>query len=360
MFSLGSDGSMHSRPLADPNLEEDSIGELFTIVDSISSKHFISMKSLDENYIALYGANSNDEGAILTLYNIQFKVTQSKQPFKLFTANSKIWGIENNLLIPVGQNLAIVPFRLETEQLAALVGSHKDIYTDLDPDIKIVQDLEVASWVGKSANDRDLPNNLKNKLDQFVKQGLSESTILEELLPEIFDKNDSNLLILMLNHFSDIPEKYLVQMINYSLTTKGNSKLLTTILRRSFSDVLILPHLRTELSLDIISDLLKFLHTLWVKNKTLPGLNFVETHSKLLEWSCAIIDANYQKIVLSNDQILIETLSNLNELVQDYLKSLESLQAVVPLLSNAKKNKTVDICLDVSNLRYSIEQISLY
>ncbi|CAG9854646.1 unnamed protein product [Phyllotreta striolata] len=359
LLTLWSDGSMYSRQLEAPHLEEASIGDLFTVIDSISPKHFISMKSLDENYIALYGANSNEEGAVLTLYNIQFKVIQSKQPFKLFSSNSKIWRLGNNLLVPVGHNLAVVHFQLETEQLAALVGSHRKVLSAADPDVKIVQELEVASWEEKTFS-KCLPSTLQSRLDQYVKQGLPECAILEELLPEIFEQNDIQLLMTLLKVFTDISEKYLVEMLNFALDDSCNNKLLGHILYRPFSEVLILPYLRSQLSLDKISNLLKYIHSLWATNQTLPALSYIETHAKLLEWSCAIIDSNYQKIVLSKDKLLIETLENINELVKEYLSSLDTLRAVVPLLNCITNNKSFDQGLDVSNAMYTVEQVNLY
>ncbi|XP_028131241.1 nucleolar protein 11 [Diabrotica virgifera virgifera] len=358
LFTLWSDGSIFAKSLENENSSENDLGELYTIVDSVSSKHFVAMISLDENYIGLYGANTNEEGAMLAIYNLQFKVTQSKQPFKLFTTNTKIWKQENSILLPVGQNLAVVPFHLETEQLAALVGSHKELQNNLDADIKIVHELDITSWDGKQLKS-NLPADLKTKLEQYMNQGLSENIIFEELLPEMIKQKDLDLLYLLLRNFSDIHEKYLVQILNYALEIK-NSKLINTIIARSFSEVLILPYLRSDLSTDKVLELLEHIQSSWSKDIPLKGLNFVETHTKFLEWSCVLIDANYQKIVLSKDKVFLEMLSKIDELVKNYLESLNDLKAVEPLLSNFKKKKTVNRCTNVDNLRYSIEQISLY
>lgn len=104
------------------------------------------MASLNHHYVAMYGADRNQEGATLIIYNLQFKVCQSKQAFKLFTSGAKLWCIGSNLLAAVGQNLAVVPFHLDTERLAALVGSHKNSFSEADPDVTIVDDLQVGDW----------------------------------------------------------------------------------------------------------------------------------------------------------------------------------------------------------------------
>ncbi|XP_056634006.1 nucleolar protein 11 isoform X1 [Diorhabda sublineata] len=359
LLTIWSDGSIYSRLLDESSLEEDNMGELFTVIDCISPKHFIAMKSLDENYIALFGANSNEEGAVLAIYNVQFKVTQSRQTFKLFSANSKIWKHENNLFVPVGQNLAVIPFHLETEQLAALVGSHKESQSNLDPDIKIIHEFEVASW-DKRVFKTHLPENLKNTLEQFVKQGYSEHAILEELLPEVFKQEDTNLLFLIMRNFVDVPEKFLVSILDFVLDISKKDKLLKTALVRPFSEVLILPYLRSNISTTKILSLLKSIQCLWANDKQLPGLSCVETHAKCLEWVTVLIDSNYQKIVLSNDKIFLETLNEINKLVKDYLDALEDLKSLEPLLISFKNKKITNRCTSITNLRYTVEQISLY
>ncbi|XP_074032384.1 nucleolar protein 11 [Leptinotarsa decemlineata] len=131
---LGSGGTLYAFPLEQTVSDSgvDDVGRLFSVVESVSPKHPVSMISLDDNYIALHGANYNEEGAVLVIYNTQFRVRQSKQPFELFTSNAKVWKIENNILLPMGQNLAVIPFDLETEQLTALFGSHKVWQDGLD------------------------------------------------------------------------------------------------------------------------------------------------------------------------------------------------------------------------------------
>ncbi|CAH1170016.1 unnamed protein product [Phaedon cochleariae] len=378
---LWSDGSIYSYNLQDSYMETPCIGELFTVIDSLSTKHSVSILSLDENYIAMYGANYNEEGAVLVIYNTQFKVTQSKQPFKLFTNNSEIWRVEENLMVPVGQNLAVIPFHLENEQLAALVGSHK-IVQDKDSEVRIVQEVDVASWDTKyKMRDRQLPEDLKNQISELITCGLPESIILEETLPEIFKTHDTASLYLCIRHFSDIPEEYLAKILKYTLDLDANYfnekksefvnlpeilqplervKILDNIFSRPFSEVLLLPFLRQQLSIGDVSLLLNYICLLWSDDQsTLPHLNSIETESKLLHWSCILIDSNYQKIILSNDKSIRECLGVLNRLIQDHLSCLGDLKVILPMLRNIKKTSQ---CTDANmlSLRYSVEQLSLY
>nr|XP_023015996.1 nucleolar protein 11 [Leptinotarsa decemlineata] len=212
LFTLWSDGAFCANPLEQTVSDSGvyDVGRLFSVVESVSPKHPVSMISLDENYIALYGANYNEEGAVLVMYNTQFRVTQSKQPFELFTSNAKVWKIENNILLPMGQNLAVIPFDLETEQLAALVGSHKVWQDGLDSDIKLIQEVDVASWdEALKVKPENMPKVLSDKIKEMVQHGLPETIIVEELLPDIFKKKETKTLCSLMKHFCDISEKHL-------------------------------------------------------------------------------------------------------------------------------------------------------
>ncbi|KAG5873406.1 hypothetical protein JTB14_017992 [Gonioctena quinquepunctata] len=386
LLALYSDGGMYSFPLenTDSDSKDDGdIGELFSIVESVSPKDPVSMVSLDENYIALYGANQNEEGAIFVIYNTQFRVTQSKQPFKLFTSHAKVWQIEDNILLPVGHNLAIIPFLLETEQLAALVGSHKIWQDGLDSDVKIVQELEIGSWDEKlKVKAKSIPANLRDRIDEMIQRGLPESLILHELLPDIFKENDIATLALCIKHFTDIPEKHLSQILKYLLNVDSlcfgknqstsecsltalqpaeRTDLIDRILCKSFSEILLLPHLRSDLSMTDVALLLKYIYLIWSDDRrALPRLGMIDTEAKLLQWSCILIDANYQKIVLSKDSSVKETLELLNNLIQEHIRSIVDLKMITPLLSNLKKNRDIGRDAHVLSLRYSVEQLSLY
>lgn len=380
MFS-GSDGSLFFYSLDES--DSSSTGELYSVIDFISTDNDVSMCSLDENYIGLYGADCNQEGAALVIYSTQFKVAQTRQSFKLFTDGAKLWLTENAVILPVGQNLAVVRFKLEVEQLAALIGSHKNVQKDVDVDIKIVNDLDVVSWVeGNKLKDRDVPDLLKDKISDLVYQGMPEGLIIEQILPDILASQDTEVLSHCLRYFSDIPEKYLVKILKFLLEAevshfKGNKcdisgisellqpfervNLLDNILKKSFNETLLLPHLRSQLTLNNVLLLLDYIYLIGSEDGyVLPGLSFVETESKLIDWCTVVIDSSYQKIVLSNDDSVKNVLEKFNELIQSHLQCLTGLRQVTPLLEQIKSQKAINIENKFMNSRYSVEQMSLY
>lgn len=363
-------------------------GNIFALVESLSCKSPITMAALNHHYIAMYGADPNQEGAALILYNLQFKVSQSKQLLKLFTSGAKLWHIENNILLSVGQNLAVIPFHLDTEQLAALVGSHRAAINDLDPDITIVEEMEITNWnLGPSVETPDLhksiPTRIKTKIMEYSKQGFSEATICQEILPEFIEKKDIDSISTCLEYFCDIPELCLAKLLKFCLvaddklfknTQPINSSSLPTnlqplercmlldkILKCSFSDILLMPHIRTHLDLTSALLLLQYICYLMTEDgHSLPSLNITESENKLIEWGCLVLDANYQRFLLSRDAKILEVLTFYSKLVDGYLNSLESMRQVAPLLVEIKKGKELIKHKQMADCRYSIEQLSLY
>lgn len=331
----------------------------------------------------MYGANSCEEGATVIIYNLQFRVTQSRQSFKLFTNGARLWCIENNLFLCVGQNLAVVPFKLDVEQLASLVGSHKLILSDENEDVTIVQNLEVASWQNKSTQVVNglIPAKINEKVSELALQGLAENQICEQILPEFLEKIDVDSISSCLEYFYDIPELYLSKLLKFCLST--NTKLfknhpvhsesfpsslqplerctlLDKILTKSFSDVILLPHIRSELDLNDVVLLLQYMmYLLSEDGHYLPSMDAVQTENKLIEWSCVILDANYQKFLLSRDMNVKETLTLMLNLVSSHLSYICDLKAVAPLLSQLISRKKVNK-VSGSNAHYSIEEVRLY
>lgn len=380
---LGSDGKICSYSLDDSE-EIPLPGELFAVIQHISTKYSVYILALDENYMAMFGANCNEEGAMLIIYNTQFKVTQSKQSFKLFTNGAKLWSYENNLLLPVGQNLAVIPFYLETEQLAALIGSHKTIQNEMNDDVTLVQEIEIASWDHQlRLKDRHIPEKFSLKINDLLNQGLPESIITEELLLIIFKNQDIDYLASCIDYFYDIPEKYLAKLLKYLIVldrkafqnqSKQESKLFPSnlqpmsrielidrILCKSFSEILLLPYLRSELTLNEVVTLLNYICFLWSdEGHLLPMKNVVKSYAKLIEWSFLLTDANYQKLLLSKDNSVQEVLHQLSKLVDNHLSSFDDVKFLSSVLHYFKTRNSCNNGIGTSNMKYSIEQICLY
>lgn len=119
------------------------------------------MIGISKDYVAIYANNLNQDGATLLLYNVQFKVVQAKQLFKVYFNNSRFWLSENHILLAFGQTLAVVPFKISKEQLSDMVGTQRSI--------------ELRSYVDNESINEDCDFN-----EGFAFVGNLESVVDEE------------------------------------------------------------------------------------------------------------------------------------------------------------------------------------
>lgn len=103
---------------------EHSPGNFVAVISTLNVDSPLSILGIAKNCVAIYGANNNQEGASLLLYNTQFKVVKAQQYFKVFFDSSRIWIIDDNILITMGQNLSVVTYRMPQELLVDLLGTY--------------------------------------------------------------------------------------------------------------------------------------------------------------------------------------------------------------------------------------------
>ncbi|XP_035910208.1 uncharacterized protein LOC118511355 [Anopheles stephensi] len=104
---------------------EEGVGNVIEMVQTLNVKQPLSMTCIGKDYVAFYANNKNQDGAILVLFNVQFKVFQAKQFFKVYFASSRFWVVESNILLAFGQMLAVVPFKISKKQLSDMIGSQQ-------------------------------------------------------------------------------------------------------------------------------------------------------------------------------------------------------------------------------------------
>uniref|UniRef100_A0A182J4C1 Uncharacterized protein n=1 Tax=Anopheles atroparvus TaxID=41427 RepID=A0A182J4C1_ANOAO len=102
---------------------QEGVGNFIEMIHTIDVNQPLSLASIGKDYIAMYAGNTNQDGATLALFNVQVKVFQAKQYFKVYFRASRFWVIESNILLAFGQTLAVVPFKISKEQLSDMIGS---------------------------------------------------------------------------------------------------------------------------------------------------------------------------------------------------------------------------------------------
>lgn len=103
-----------------------NIGTLHSIVDSINANKELSVTPVSEDCIAIYASTQEDDGSFVILYNMKFKIVQSKVPFKVYLSNFKLWCIRRNILLAMGEQLSVIPYRITIDKLSTMVGSQRN------------------------------------------------------------------------------------------------------------------------------------------------------------------------------------------------------------------------------------------
>ncbi|XP_071057378.1 nucleolar protein 11 [Onthophagus taurus] len=366
-LSFWSDNKLYSLQINNNKKESCNLSDIFATIESISSSHFAALTPISNDNIAIYGADRNQEGAKLIIYNTQYKVGQSMLSFKLFSKAKKIWCIENYLFMCSGQHLAVVPFFINTEHLSALVGSHKIDLTDTDlQQSVIITNLENEKEVQVNYK---IPKRIKKKVKELFVQGLSEVDISNHLIPLYMENDEIECLKECLGYFKDLSEKCLVTLLIYFIqkelkeknefNNSPNFKLIDIILSTPISEVLIMPYLKREFDIATTLYLIQYIsHLLSQDGHNLPKLDEMETEKRLIEWGSMLLDANYQKFLLTEDPNVKIVLSDFNEIVKDYSENLKTIRSVVPLCENIVK-KRIPSCINQPNLMYCIKEIKL-
>lgn len=122
LISIWSDKRLFKATLS-PSDNLPTIGALHAIVDSINANNHLSMTPISEDCVAIYASKHGDDGSFVILYNIKYKIVQSKVPFKVYLSNFKLWSVNKNIFLAMGEQLSVIPYRISADKLSSMVGS---------------------------------------------------------------------------------------------------------------------------------------------------------------------------------------------------------------------------------------------
>ncbi|CAD7081512.1 unnamed protein product [Hermetia illucens] len=166
LFTLWSDRRVFTLPLHNDTKEDDSPGNFISMINLLNVDNPVSILGISKNCLAIYGSNSVQEGSSLLLYNTQFRVVNAKQFFKIYFNYSRLWVIGSNILLAMGHNLYVVPFRISKELLSEMIGSQvsNEVQGQVGKElIKEDDELEEAlSFDHKKRHDSPKHNNILN------------------------------------------------------------------------------------------------------------------------------------------------------------------------------------------------------
>lgn len=390
LLTLWSHGRLYSHLLTGTSSDFES-NKLVSVITNINTKYPVVMTHLNETTIAIYGADVTDEGAILMIYNVQFKSAQAVQKLKLYTNDAKLWKVEDKLLLAANRHLAVAPYHLAPQRIAAMLGSSLRFKNDNDADdIVVIQEATVAQWDKNRTIScaRSMPSlgriplNISKKIRAYLNEGWSDAAIQETLIPLLMESGDVASICWCLDTFKDLPEKLLVDLLTFTLkspdkvfvplqngitdtTLKANisysrDHFLDKVFSIGYSNVSLLPHLKIGLTFDQVLKLLEYLMCKLNEETDLLDDNSQPNDQQLYEWFCVLLDSHYQHYLLSQDTHILELFNRLDSILEEHFQFLQNLVNLRPMIDRTHNGKSLRSSSRKQNKFYSIEEIKLY
>ncbi|KAK6630807.1 hypothetical protein RUM44_002976 [Polyplax serrata] len=370
VLTFWSDGFLYSLPLPLES-EKCGVGKYLGAINVISKTSEVAIQAVGHDHIAIYGGDISEEGAFLGIYNVKFGVIQAQASFKMFNKPPRMWLIDNNLVIVMGQRLVCVPFNLQTQTLSALVGS-RALHSHLQTPSEICTIVPTAVWDENGMDVKppavDYPDKIKEQLITFSSEGWSEFGICQALMGQLIESKDIDTLLWCLNNFSDIPEDHLVRMIQLALRDRKNeifksgdeedlkSKFLNKILSIPVDSFSLLTNLKRLFDFDDCLALVGYLTGL-LSNAGVEDVSVADS-TAVLEWTMTLLDAFYQYFILSKDPKVLESVATMKEQVEELVVALNDMAKIIPYVTGLQKGKSVG--KKRCGGSYSVERFRLY
>ncbi|KAH0947362.1 hypothetical protein HN011_007875 [Eciton burchellii] len=390
LLTLWSHGRLYSHFLMGTSTNPEPT-RLISVITNINTKYPTVIIHLNETTIAIYGADVTDEGAILMIYNVQFKLVQAAQKLKLYTNDAKLWKIEDKLLLAANRHLAVAPYHLAPQRISAMLGSslrfnNESSKNEKDADdIVVVQDAMVAQWENRNQTQKNsiagIPSSISKQIQVYLNEGWSDTAIQEIVIPNLIESNDISSIYWCLDTFKDLPEKLLIDLLTFALkspdkifvpmqngTTNNISKannpysrdnFLAKVLSISYSNVSLLPHLKTGLTFDEVLKLLEYLMLKLSEETNSLEDNPQPNDHQLYEWFCVLLDSHYQHYLLSQDTYVLELFNKLNSILEEHFQFLQDLANLRPTLDRINNGKPLRSSKKYDKF-YAIEEIKFY
>lgn len=338
----------------------------------ISTSPSVSLAWMGKDHLILFGSNTEQDGAIIIAYNIVLGVGSCRYPMKMYSEGAKLYCFYDRIILEASNHIGMLPYVLENKRnLSSLLGSHE---------ITEHEHMEIAKW--DTPTEPLFPTNLEMKA--LLPLGLTERSICNKIIPPLLEKSNFRTIYQTMMEFKDIPESVLVALLSYSIKlvnpsnidvtdseafaslfcAQGTKKeqmvqnakfeLLNSTLQVSFSDALIIPHLRNGLSLDDTLFLMVYMaHLLYNPDKIMD----TDYESKIFDWYVLLMDAFYQQYLMTKDEKVTSVLQKTVNVVMDLIKQLNSVSEVLPTLNKLLSGQVIDN--DEDSMSYAIELMEI-
>ncbi|XP_013196975.2 nucleolar protein 11 [Amyelois transitella] len=325
----------------------------------VSTVSAVSLAWMGKHHLILFGNNSEQDGAVIVVYNTMLGIGSCRYPMKMYSEGARLYCMNGRIVLEASNHIGMLPYVLETKRnLSNLLGSHE-----------IVRDeqMEIAEW------DSPAPNIESCKeIKELVSPGIAERAICSHVIPKLLEnKNKLSSILYILKSIRDVPESVLVMLLHYGIKQMNPEELdvtdekacaeffvirtkqkhfLNQILKLDFSDALLIPYLREGLSLNSTLFLLSYI-TCLLSNRD-DHLS-VEYESRLCDWCNLIMDAFYQHFLMTKDEKVARVLENTMRVCQHSVEQLLAIDELLPILHKVVSGNIMEE--QEEKLSYAIE-----
>lgn len=208
----------------------------------------------------------------------------------------------------------------------------------------VVQWGKGSGTVTGPVNQKQLPPTFRREeinkhLQSLWESNASSSRLFDEIIPLLKEDKDLSGICLLLASVKDLPERWLADLLNYSFDEDVNrewdviSRMLEILLSTSYSDVVLLNHLRRKLTTHSTIRLLEYLKDL-LENCRLSSSDGPDL-SQIVDWISLILDAHHNELLIAgnNDQVK-HLIAQLDQLIAESVRFLLFNLLSIKLASN--------------------------
>lgn len=244
-------------------------------------------------------------------------------------------------------------------------------------------DAAQVTLINNINGDHFICPNIQMLATTLEKSGSSQEETSAKLLDILLKSRQLADINTCLKRYNNIPERMLSRTLSFILSHRDTAgtlvndrsgdfvenEILNTILSCTFDNDLIIAYIRRDIDYEQSLFLLFYLYNLLANSNNYDtegdrqnfncNYSSVQYELQIMSWFGVLIDANFQKLVLNADLILIELISKWNELLIDYKSEFIQLQELCALLYQVVEMKS--IVKPIEDLQcYSIEEICLF
>ncbi|RZF48231.1 hypothetical protein LSTR_LSTR006198 [Laodelphax striatellus] len=324
LFTIWSDGNLYALEFSLSTLdsiESQYPGKLIMNVSAVNTQLKVALLPLSPYHVAVYGSDPSEEGALLIIVNVWHRLVQCRYFFKLYCTSPKLWqGGASDLLLIVGNHLAVAHFRLVTQQLATLLGAQP---ARTGSDTQALPAPPSAPQPPPQTADE-----LHTRIDSLLESGLSEAAIANTLFPHYLETENTDMLYSLCSssQLVDVPAEYHLKTLGLCMKPGRDCKRLVDL-------VLSQPVQNDDRTLAVARAHLDSAEVVPLIDHLTQRLIERPHCARTIDWATFVIDAFCQHFLFSKDAVSNNALDKLRNVIDNQMKNMNVWQELITLIN---------------------------